>query len=102
MQHLQNVMVDSNDFFILHFAAYYNVSLGHTATAYNEFCVLLLESLVPLTELVGHQFELIPLLLAGVQLFRQNQKSFFLTLQLPLADYELHERTNVLSKREES
>jgi len=48
--------------------------------------VLLLERLVLFPELVGHQFVLIPLLLAGVQLFGQNQKSFFLTLQLPLAD----------------
>lgn len=61
--------------------------------AYNEFSVLLLESLVALAELVGHQFVLIPLLLAGVQLFRQYQKSFFLTLQLPLANYKLYVET---------
>lgn len=54
--------------------------------SYNEFSVLLLESLVPLAELVCHQLVLIPLLLAGVQLFGQNQKSLFLALQLPLAN----------------
>lgn len=39
---------------------------------YNELCVLLLEALVPLTELIGHQLVLVPLLLARVQLFGQN------------------------------
>ncbi len=74
---------------ILHFAAYYNAhdaSSGHTDVAYNEFSVLLLESLVSLAELVGHQLVLVPLLLAGVQLFRQNQESLLLALQLPLAN----------------
>lgn len=59
------------------------------SSAYNEFPVLLLEPLVSLTQLVGHQFVLIPLLLAGVQLFRQNQKSFFFTLQFTLTNEEL-------------
>lgn len=56
---------------------------------YNEFSVLLLEALVPLTELVGHQLVLVPLLLARVQLLGQNQESLLLTLQLSLADNKL-------------
>lgn len=62
--------------------------------AYNELSVLLLQGLVAFTELVGHQLVLIPLLLAGVQLFGQNQESFFFTLQLTLTNQELHGRTN--------
>lgn len=69
--------------------------LHNTVMAYNELSILLLEALVPLTELVGHQFVLVPLLLARVQLFGQNQQSLFLTLQLPLTDYKLYERRNV-------
>lgn len=68
--------------------------------AYDELSVLLLEALVALAELVGHQLVLIPLLLAGVQLFGQDQESFLLTLQLPLTDQELQARTNVLEDRD--
>lgn len=60
---------------------------------YNELSVLLLEALVPLPELIGHQFVLVPLLLARVQFFGQNQESFLLTLQLPLADNKLCGKT---------
>lgn len=86
---------DKDNLYSLFCFSYYNsnkASLGRTRMAYNEFSVLLLESLVSLSELVGHQFVLISLLLAGVQLFGQNQQSFFLTLQLSLTYYELRVR----------
>ena len=43
------------------------------------------------TELVGHQLVLIPLLLTRVQLLRQDQEGFCLTLQLLLANHELRD-----------
>lgn len=46
--------------------------LEASALTYNEFSVLLLEALVPLTELIGHQLVLVPLLLARVQLLGKN------------------------------
>lgn len=70
-------------------------------STYNELSVLLLESLVSLTQLVGHQLVLIPLLLTRVQLFRQNQESFFLTLQLPLTNQELHIRKVWIKKKKQ-
>lgn len=63
--------------------------LEASVLTYNELSVLLLEALVPLTELIGHQLVLVPLLLACVQLFGQNQESLLLTLQLLLADNKL-------------
>lgn len=60
--------------------------------AHNKFSVLLLESLVPLAKLIGHEFVLIPLLLTGVQLFGQNQKSLLLALQLSLTNDKLQEK----------
>ena len=86
---------DKDNSYPLFCFSYYNgnkASLRGTGVAYNEFSVLLLESLVSLSELVGHQFVLISLLLAGVQLFGQNQQSFFLTLQLTLTYYKLRVR----------
>lgn len=41
------------------------------------------------SELVGHQFVLVPLLLTGVQLLGQDQEGFLLTLQLLLTNHEL-------------
>lgn len=56
-----------------------------------EFSVLLLESLVAFSQLVGHQLVLVSLLLTGIQLFRQDEKCLLLTLQLTLAHKELHQ-----------
>lgn len=57
---------------------------------HNKFPVLLLESLVALSQLVGHQLVLVSLLLTGVQLFGQDEKRLLLTLQLALTHQELH------------
>ena len=58
--------------------------------AHNEFSVLLLEPLVSLSKLIGHQLELVPLLLARVQLLGQDQQSLLLALQLALVDHKLY------------
>ena len=58
-------------------------------STHDELPVLLLQSLVALPQLVGHQLVLIPLLLTGVQLLRQDEESLLLTLQLPLTHQEL-------------
>lgn len=44
---------------------------------------------MPFSELVGHQLVLVPLLLTRVQLLRQDQEGFLLTLQLLLTNHEL-------------
>lgn len=56
---------------------------------HNKLPVLLLEALVALSELVGHQFVLVPLLLTCVQLLGQNKQGLFFALQFTLADQEL-------------
>lgn len=67
--------------------------LEASVLTYNELSVLLLEALVPLPQLIGHQLVLVPFLLARVQFFGQNQQSFLLTLQLTLADNKLCGKT---------
>lgn len=52
-------------------------------------------------ELVGHQPELVALLLTGVQLLRQDQERFGLTLQLLLANHQLRGVFFFFFKREE-
>ena len=66
--------------------------------AHNEFSVLLLEPLVSLSELIGHQLELVPLLLARVQLLGQDQQSLLLALQLALADHKLYFKTVMMGE----
>lgn len=63
---------------------------------HNQLSVLLLEPLVTLSKLVGHQFVLVPLLLTRVQLLGQNKQGLFFALQFTLADQELKIYNNLL------
>lgn len=59
------------------------------AETHNQFSVFLLQALVRLSQLVGHQFVLVSLLLTAVQLFGQNEEGVLLALQLTFAYQEL-------------
>lgn len=65
---------------------------GGSVDTHNELPVLLLEPLVALSQLVGHQFELVSLLLTRVQLLGQDEQGLLLALQLALAHQELQTR----------
>lgn len=69
---------------------------GQMNITHNEFPVLLLEALVALPQLVGHQLVLVSLLLTRIQLFGQNEQGLLLTLQFALTHQELipHTHTN--------
>lgn len=56
---------------------------------HNQFPVFLLQALVCLSQLVGHQLVLVSLLLTAVQLFGQNEEGVLLALQLTFAYQEL-------------
>lgn len=60
---------------------------------HDELPVLLLQPLVALSQLVGHQFVLVPLLLTRVQLLGQDEQSVLLALQLSFAHQELQTAT---------
>lgn len=65
---------------------------------YNQLPVLLLQGLVALPKLIGHEFVLVPLLLACVQLLGEDQQGFLLTLQLPFAHEVLQNKSKRLVK----
>lgn len=68
---------------------YWQINITH-----NEFPVLLLEALVALPQLVGHQLVLVSLLLTRIQLFGQNEQGLLLTLQFALTHQELIPHTH--------
>lgn len=80
-------------------------SLGNEGTTtfgptHNELPVLLLEPLVALSQLVGHQFVLVSLLLTRIQLLGQNEQGLLLALQLALTHQELRKRRRTGAEQE--
>lgn len=67
---------------------------GGGGGTHDELPVLLLQALVALSQLVGHQLVLVALLLTGVQLLGQDEQSVLLALQLPFAHQELRTETS--------
>lgn len=63
----------------------------HSVT-YNQLSILLLQGLMPFSQLIGHELVLVPLLLAGVQLLGEDQQSLLLALQLPFTHQVLQNK----------
>lgn len=47
---------------------------------------------MPLAQLISHEFVLVPLLLAGIQLLGEDQQGLLLALQLPLTHQVLQNK----------